>query len=110
MLVFKAADFAGTRLLDSRSILAVFYADWCPFCRSFLMPFEKTMKEKTDPLGALIDISDTNNPLWETFQVEIVPTLVGFKNGEALVRKNGVAGVGLDMPELLDALRTMEEP
>jgi thioredoxin-like negative regulator of GroEL len=109
MLALGIDAFTGTRPLDSRDILALFYAKWCPFSRSFLMIFEKTVKDKTEPLGALVDISDTNNPLWETFQVEIVPTLIGFKNGKTVVRKDGVAGVGLEMHELLDALRTMEE-
>lgn len=108
MLTFGPDNFTGTKLFDSRDILAVFYAGWCPFCRRFVTLFEKAMKERTDPLGALIDISDTNNPLWETFEVEIVPTLVGFRDGEAIVRKDGVAGLGLDMSELDDAIRKME--
>jgi len=108
-LTLGAHDFAGTRLLDSRNILAVFYAGWCPFCGSFLTLFETTMKEKTDPLAALVDISDTKNPLWENLEVKIVPTLVGFREGEPVVRKDGVPGVGLGMPELEDALREMKD-
>jgi thioredoxin 1 len=107
MLVFKTDDFNGTKLLDSRSVLAVFYAGWCPFCRSFLRLFEAVMKEKSDSLGAMVDISDMNDSLWETFDVDIVPTLVGFRNGEIVVRKNGVAGAGLGKAELDDALREM---
>lgn len=107
MLVLKTDDFNGTKLLDSRSVLAVFYAGWCPFCRSFLELFETAMKEKSDPLGAVVDISDMNDPLWETFHVDIVPTLVGFKNGEVVVRKDGVAGAGLAKTQLENALREM---
>ena len=95
-------------LLDQRNILAVFYADWCPFCRSFLTIFESAMTKKSEPYGALANISDESNPLWETFKVSIVPTLVGFRDGVMKVRKDGVAGVGLGMPELEDALRKME--
>jgi len=108
MLTLGVESFSGTRLLDSRSILVVFYAHWCPFCTSFLKVFEATMKEKTNPLAALADVSDTSNPLWETFDVAIVPTLVGFRNGQAFVRKDGTAGVGLSIEELKDALRRME--
>jgi len=66
------------------------------------------MREKTNPLAALVDISDMDNPLWETFKVAIVPTLVGFRDGKAFVRKDGTAGVGLSAEELEDALRGME--
>ena len=109
MISLTPRDFTGTKLTDARNILAVFYADWCPFCRSFLTVFESAMVKKTDPLGALVDISDESNPLWETFEVDIVPTLVGFRDGLVIVRKDGVAGIGLGMPELEDALRKMEK-
>ena len=109
MLSLKPDDFSGTRLLDSRNVLAVFYANWCPFCRRFLTLFEGTMMKKTNPQGALVDISDEDNPLWETFEVNVVPTLVGFRDGAAIVRKDGTAGVGLGAPELEDALREMEK-
>jgi thioredoxin-like negative regulator of GroEL len=108
MLSLKPDNFSGTKLLDSRDILAVFYASWCPFSRRFLAIFESAMTEKNGPQGALVDISDEDSPLWETFRVDIVPTLVGFRDGAAIVRKDGVAGVGLGMPELEDALRKMK--
>lgn len=109
MLSLTPGNFTGTRLLDSRRVLAVFHANWCPFCRTFFTIFKSTMTERTDLLGALVDISEENNPLWETFKVDIVPTLVGFRNGAAIVRKDGVSGVGLGKPELEDALRKMKE-
>jgi thioredoxin 1 len=109
MLYLKLDNFSGTKLLDSRNILAVFYASWCPFCRKFLTIFESTVTKKNDPQGALVDISDEDNPLWERFGVSVVPTLVGFRDGAAIVRKDGVAGVGLGMPELEDALWKMEK-
>jgi thioredoxin 1 len=109
MLSLKLSDFSGTRLIDSRNILALFYASWCPFCRSFLGIFESTMIRKTNPQGALVDISDENNPLWETFKVDIVPTLIGFRDGVTIVRKDGVAGAGLRTTDLQDALRKLEK-
>jgi len=108
MLTLGVESFSGTTLLDWRSILAAFHACWCPFCTNFLKVFEATMREKNNPLAALVDISDMDNPLWETFDVAIVPTLIGFRNGQAFVRKDGTAGVGLSSKELEDALREME--
>ena len=86
-----------------------FWADWCPFCKSFLTIFESAVVKRAEPLGALANISDESNPLWETFKVDIVPTLVGFREGLVIVRKDGVAGMGLGMRELKDALRKMEK-
>jgi len=109
MLSLRPDDFSGTQLLDSRNVLAIFYAKWCPFCRTFLAIFESTMTERTNPGGALVDISDQNNPLWETFRVNVVPTLVGFIDGVPIVRKDGIAGAGLGTSDLQDTLRSMEK-
>ena len=102
-------DFSGAKLIDSRDVLAVFCASWCPFCRAFLAIFESIMMKRTKPNGALVDISDENNPLWETFKVNIVPTLVGFRDGATIVRRDRIAGVGLGISDLQDALRKMEK-
>jgi len=108
MLRLGTDNFDGTKIRDSRSIIALFCAAWCPFCTRFLRVFEESMQGREAPVGAVVDISDTNSPLWERFDVEIVPTLVGFKNGKILVRENGVPGVGLGVQELEDALREMQ--
>ena len=105
MLNLSTDNFDGTKIVDSRNILALFYATWCPFCTKFVATFGEFMQGRDDPVGALVDISDMNNPLWERFNVEIVPTLVGFKEGRILLRKDGVPGIGLGTRELEDAMR-----
>ncbi len=109
MISLTPRDFSGATLIDPRSILTLFYADWCPFCKSFLTVFESALVRRTEPLGALANISDESNPLWEIFKVDIVPTLVGFREGLVIARKDGTPGIGLGMPELEDALRKMEK-
>jgi thiol-disulfide isomerase/thioredoxin len=108
MLSLSSEDFAGTKLRHAGRILALFYANWCPFCKNSLTLFEATMRSRADPIGALVDISDTENRLWETFDVKIVPTLVGFKDGEPTVRKNGIPGRGLDSTELENAVSELQ--
>jgi hypothetical protein len=109
MLSLSPENFSGTRLIDLRSILVAFCVDWCPFCTKFLTVFESAMMERTNPVAALVDISDENNLLWEQFRVDVVPTLIGFRDSVEIVRKDGVAGAGLGMPELIDALGKMEK-
>ena len=80
---------------------------------SFLQKLSRDLRkchgEESRTIGALANISDESNPLWETFKVDIVPTLVGFRDGLVIIRKDGVASIGLGMPELEDALRKMEK-
>jgi thioredoxin-like negative regulator of GroEL len=69
-------------------------ANWCGFCRRFYPEFETAMKNKAIE-WALVDISDFDNPLWETFDVSVVPSVLVFKKGELVSRKDGVQGRGL---------------
>lgn len=90
----------------SGNVIVLFYADWCPFCRAFLKTINQNMgKLKNRLVGAKVNEDD--NPLWDRFGVEVVPTLVGFKEGRAVARKDGVAGVGLGEIDLLDLDRRL---
>lgn len=87
--------------------LAVFYAGWCPFCQSFLPVFRSNeTRAPGSPRFVEVDISDEDNPLWEEYSIEIVPTLVYFEGGRATARIDGRPGRGLkasDVREVLEA-------
>lgn len=91
--------FEGERLLRSGTWAVDFSADWCPFCRAFLRPFEEwTGRQKLRAL--LADLTNLETPLWETFAIDIVPTLLVFRDGELLARADGVGGEGLGPTDL----------
>ncbi len=88
-------------------VLAVFYAEWCPFCVSFLPEFEHLKSENFQI--AEVDISDEDNPLWEEYRIDIVPTLIAFENGKETFRRNGRRGVGLGSRDIEDLRRELEK-
>ena len=66
--------------------------------------------EKAGIAWALMDISDQDSPLWETFSIEVVPTIIVFKEGEAVFRKDGVLGRGLSeraVDETIDQMKLL---
>ncbi len=81
-----------------------FVADWCPFCRAFLAPFSELRGAGPFEI-AFGDVTDEESPLWDDFRIEVVPTVLGFRDGRAVYRRNGVRGVGL-LDEDLAAIRT----
>jgi thioredoxin len=92
-------DFEGLRLRRPGDVAVLFIATWCPFCRDFLPGFlarEATSKFRL----AVADISEYSNPLWDTFSIEIVPTIVAFHDGQVLWRRDGKSGYGLDDTDL----------
>jgi thioredoxin-like negative regulator of GroEL len=88
------ADFDGTRLNRTGTLAVLFAAEWCPFCRKFSPIFESALKAKSMS-GALADLSNFENPLWETFDIQVVPTVMIFRDGELVYRKDAVLGQGL---------------
>jgi thioredoxin-like negative regulator of GroEL len=86
--------FQGARLLRDGPWVVAFLADWCPFCREFRPKFEALDGESAFRTG-IADLTDDESPLWEEFQIEVVPALVVFSNGRPVHRHQSDPGVGL---------------
>jgi thiol-disulfide isomerase/thioredoxin len=87
-------DFNEDKLLRKEKILAFFYAEWCPFCRR-TFSFLKHLKPDSSYRIFRVDLSDEDNPLWTSFNIEVVLTLIAFDDGKEFWRANGVLMVGL---------------
>jgi len=97
--------FRGVRLRRDGSWIVAFLADWCPFCRAFLLEFEALDGGGSFRTG-VADVSDDESPLWDDFAIEVVPALVVFSNGRAVYRQQSDPGVGLP-PGALDRARAV---
>lgn len=101
------SDFDGDHLKSPGTIPLLFYAKWCPFCISFYPEFEKALNGK-GVRWAEVDISDDDNPLWEMFSIRIVPSIIIFKDGQPIFRRDGVQGRGLSMKDIGETLQEIE--
>ena len=79
--------------------IIVFRADWCPFCRKF-RPLYEAYEGMVNARMAEAVVNEDENPLWDRFNIQVVPTIVAFRSGKEIARRNGVAGVGLDESDL----------
>jgi thioredoxin 1 len=87
-----AADFDGTTLARDGVLAVAFAADWCPYCRDFMAGFEAATLPVPAAMG---DVTDEESALWDDFELEVVPTLVLFRDGVAVWRRDGRRKVGL---------------
>ena len=106
MMELQRSDFEGTKLSKSGTIAVLFAASWCPFCRMFTTTFELRLREKGIE-GARVDLSEYDSPLWDSFRIEIVPTVIVFRDGDAVFRRDGTSGVGLDPEIMTDVILTV---
>lgn len=71
-------EVAGDRFkadeLPPGLVPVLFCADWCGYCHRFLPHFRKL------PDGIAVDISDEDDPLWDTLGIRVVPTVVLFRD------------------------------
>jgi len=95
-----------TRILkNGKKTLVLFYASWCPFCTNFKPTFDSSKIETANKMAALVD--EDENPLWDRFNIQAVPTVIAFENGKIIARRDAKKNVGLtqsDMTSLINEL------
>ena len=97
--VHSADEFDREVLRSKESTVALFWAAWCPFCRAFKPIFDDAVR-KHDARFALVRLDEYDNPLWDTYRVNVVPSLAFFRGGELVARKDGRLMRGLSQEEL----------
>jgi len=94
--------FDGKILRDPEPTAVLFLAEWCGFCRTFLPAFRAWAEAADQGFGtAIADISDDDqDPRWEDFRIDVVPTIIAFREGREVWRKDGTLGEGLVLEDL----------
>lgn len=99
-------DALDEAIASPEGIVVCFYADWCGFCRAFMPTFEE--KAPALPVdAAAANISDYGDRRWTRFDIDAVPTLIAFRDGEIIARVDGPQGRGLraeDVDRLIETL------
>jgi thioredoxin 1 len=91
-------DFGSKVLQSDKKTVVLFYATWCPYCANFKPTFETAKIENVNKIGSIID--EDENPLWDRFNIQAVPTIVVFQNGKIISRKDAKKHVGLTKSDM----------
>lgn len=79
------ARFVASELPGEPTAL-LFTADWCGFCIRFLPHYRRFA-------GAwIVDISDEDDPLWDEYEIDVVPTVLLVERGKVVRRWAGILG------------------
>lgn len=69
-------------------VLVDFFATWCGPCKMLAPSIEKLANEHTEAKVVKVDV-DQDPDLAMQYQVQSIPTLIAFKNGQPVDRKMG---------------------
>lgn len=88
MTVLNKENFENEVLNSNKLTVVDFFATWCGPCQMLAPVLEKLSKEQDDLNIFKVDI-DESVELAIKYQVEVVPTLVIFKNGNPVKTLEG---------------------
>jgi thioredoxin 1 len=90
-------------IAENRPVLVDFHALWCSPCKMQAPVLKEIASEYGERVKVIkIDV-DQNNSIAMRFQVQSVPTLIIFKNGNVVYRQSGVH-TKAQLKSLLDKL------
>jgi|SRR3954465_12036432 thioredoxin 1 len=97
-------SFAQDVLSSDTPVLVDFWATWCGPCKMVAPVLEEIAAEKSGSLRVVKLDVDANPGTARDFQVVSIPTMIVFKNGEAVKRIVGAKGKAALLRELADVV------
>ena len=97
------SDFDQTLASTDKPVLVDFWAEWCPPCRAIAPTLDRVAREQAgQAVVAKVDV-DESQTLAARFQVNSIPTLIVFKNGQVVDRMVGLQPHGEIVKRLANA-------
>src|SRR6201991_4020973 len=97
-------SFSQDVLSSDTPVLVDFWATWCGPCKMVAPVLEEIAAEKSGSLRVVKLDVDANPGTARDFQVVSIPTMILFKNGEAVKRIVGAKGKAALLRELADVV------
>lgn len=92
-----------TEVLGAELAVVDFWASWCGPCKMFGPIFEDVSKQVSGVVFAKLNVDDAED-IASQYKVMSIPTVVVFKNGQAVRKSVGVLSAA-ELKELIEAAR-----
>ncbi|MEX2349192.1 MAG: thioredoxin family protein [Nitrosopumilaceae archaeon] len=98
-------EFDSKVLNNEIKTLVLFYADWCLYCANFKPTFEEIDSSNLQKKAALVN--EDENPLWDRFNIQAIPTMIAFQKGKILTRRDAKKGIGLTRADMESIIKEL---
>ena len=88
--------------------IVLFMAEWCPFCARFKPIFESYEGKVDGYKLAIVELNEDDNPLWDIFKIDAVPTVIAFNDGDIVARRDARRGIGLSKDDMELLIRDLD--
>ncbi len=95
-------------LKNNKHVLGMFCSSWCPFCQDFQPVFKAEIENYSYERIVRVFLEEDNNPLWEDFSIEAVPTVIFFDNSQISSRLDSRLGEGLNRKQFREWLAKLK--
>ena len=99
--VYNLEDL-NRELNKNKTVLALFYSTWCPYCIRFLPVFNKKASNTRIKDIVHVILDDYDDPIWDVYSIPAVPTIILFDNGQVCKRLDARLGRGLSEERFLE--------
>ena len=107
MIKVSDKETLNVLLQQNRRVLTLFCASWCHFCRSFFSVFDKRVAKYSFDSTVRAYIDDYDNPLWEDYSIEAVPSVILFEQARVVRRLDAELGAGLSEKQFAEWLANL---
>jgi thioredoxin 1 len=93
----------STYLSKDKKTIVLFEMTGCPFCRIFQSAFLTFAEKHSEDCALLrVKLDDDSNPLWQKYEIEAVPTVILFFEGQIVARADSILALGLSHKKWTD--------
>lgn len=83
-------EFQQAVLTSDQPVLVDFYAEWCGPCRTQARVLEEFLEGHEGAKVVKVDVDESQNLAYQ-YQINAMPTLLVFRQGQVVARKIGIA-------------------
>jgi len=73
-----------------------------PISNQFLKKWIQAIYKKKAAL-----VNEDENPLWDRFNIQAIPTMIAFQNGKILTRRDAKIGIGLTRADMESIIKEL---